>query len=97
MKSIVGFTHVQIGNVRINLGRRDVCMPEQRLHRTRVRAVLQEVRRKAVAQSMWRDIRYAGFGRVFFDNCPGGLPRHCAAMMQKQVWPGFAAETLAHA
>ena len=75
MKTIIGFAHVQVGDVRIDLRRRNVAVAEQRLHRARIRAALQKVRRKAVAQSVRRNIRHARFGGVFLDDCPGDLSR----------------------
>src|SRR5437870_1511304 len=97
MKSIVGFTHVQIGNVRINLGRRDVCMPEQRLHRSRVSAMLHQVRGKAVTERVWRDSRNPGALSMSFHDGPCRLSRQSSSAMQKQLRLYFAAESLAHA
>ena len=52
MKSIVRLAHVQVGDVRVNLSRRDVTVSQQRLHRTRIRAMLHQVRAKTVPQGV---------------------------------------------
>jgi len=49
MKSIVSLAHVQVGNVRIDFSGRNVRVAQQRLYRTRIRAVLHEMSSKAVA------------------------------------------------
>ncbi len=41
----------------VNLRRRDISMSQQLLNNPQIRTVLQEVRRKGMAQYMWRDIR----------------------------------------
>jgi hypothetical protein len=40
MKAIVSLAHVQVSDVRINFGGGNVRVTQQRLHRTRIRAVL---------------------------------------------------------
>ena len=52
MKTVISPAHVQIGDVRVYLRRRDVGVPQQRLHRTRIRAMLQQMRRKAMTQGV---------------------------------------------
>ena len=52
VKSIVCLAHVHIGDVCVNLSRRDVAVAEECLHRTRVRAMLHQVRPETVAQGV---------------------------------------------
>ena len=70
---IVRGAQMQIRDVCINLRRRNIAVPEQRLNRTRIRAVLQEMRGKAVSQRMRRHVlldpgrlrsRVAGAGKL---------------------------------
>ncbi len=97
MKSIVSLAHVQVGDVRVNLSGRNVRMAQQRLHRTRIRAVLHQMRAKAVTQSVRRDIRHAGLGRISLDDRPRRLSGHLAVAMQEQLGPRFIPQSLANA
>ena len=83
MKSIVRLAHVYIGNVRVNLGRRDVGVSQQRLHRTGIGAMLHQVRAEAVPQGMRRDVRHAGRSRMGLNDCPRSLARHRAPAVEK--------------
>ena len=76
MKSIISLTHVQIRDVRINLSRGNIRVAEHCLHRTRVGAVLHQVRAKAVTQSMWRNFRHSRRRRMRLNHQPGRLSRH---------------------
>ena len=40
MKPVIGLAHVKISDVHINFGGGNVRVTQQRLHRTRIRAVL---------------------------------------------------------
>ena len=73
MKSIVCLAHVHIGDVGVNLGRRDVAVAEQCLHRTRVCATLHQVSPKTVTQRVRRNVWDLSFGGVRFDDAPGEL------------------------
>ena len=55
MMPIVSRAQVHVGNVRVDLRRRDIAMAQQRLHRTRISTVLQEVRGKAMSQRVRRN------------------------------------------
>ncbi len=85
MVPIVGGAKMPVGNVRVDLRRRDVAMAQQRLHRTRVCAALQQMGRKAVAQSMWRNFLQARVARMGLDNLPRHLPRQRSSTIQKKL------------
>lgn len=68
MKSIISLTHVQIGNVRIDLSSRNIAVAEQRLNGTRIGPMLHQVRAEAVTQRMRRDIRHPGRSRMSLDD-----------------------------
>src|SRR6266403_2656432 len=85
MKSIVSLAHVQVSDVRINLRRRNVRVAQERLHRTRVRTVLHQMRAKTVTQSVRRNIRYACIGSVSLDDRPGILAGHLSPAMHEQL------------
>ena len=96
MKSIVRLAHVQVSDVGIYFSSGNVRVTQQRLHRARIRSVLHEMSSKAVAQSMWRDIRHACMGGVCFDESPGGLSRHPPAPVEEQLRLRFIAQSLAY-
>src|SRR5262245_55195463 len=50
MKAIVRRTQMHVRNMRVDLRSGDVAMAQQRLYRTRVSAVLQQVSRKTMPQ-----------------------------------------------
>lgn len=52
MMLVVSTTQMTIGDVRVDLRRRDVAVSQQRLHRTRISAVLQQVRCETVPESV---------------------------------------------
>ena len=52
MESIISLPHVQIRDVRVDLSRRNIRMTKHRLDRTRVGAVLHQVRAEAVTQGV---------------------------------------------
>jgi len=50
------------GDMRINLGGRQIAVPQQHLHHAQIRAVIQQMRGKGVSQSMGRQLFFdAGF------------------------------------
>ena len=71
-------------------------MTEERLHRTRVCAVLQEMSREAVSQRMWRDVFDAHPFRVTLDHGPRKLAREWPPAMQEHVWRRLLAVTGFH-
>src|SRR5712671_5975211 len=92
MKSIVSLAHVQVSDVRINFRCRDVRMTQERLYRTRIRAVLHQMSTKTVTQCVWRDIRHACMRSVSLDNRPGILAGHLSPTVHEQFRPCFIAE-----
>src|SRR5260370_26649841 len=56
MKSIVSLAPVQVCDVRVNFGGRNVRVAQQRLHRTRIGAVLHQMSAKALSQCVRRGI-----------------------------------------
>src|SRR5207247_9775315 len=64
MKSIVRLAHVQVGNVRIDFSCRNVCVAQHRLHGSRVRAVLHQLRSKTMTQRVRQDDRDQGLGSM---------------------------------
>src|SRR6185369_10265398 len=83
MMPVVRRSQVQVGNVCVDLRRRNVTVPEQRLNGARISAVLQQMRCKAVSQCVRRNILDADFLRVAFDHGPRKLTRERPATMQK--------------
>jgi hypothetical protein len=95
MKPIICLAHVQVGDVRVNLSRRNVTMSEQRLHRTRVRAMLHQVSSKTVTQCVRGNVRDLSLGGVRFDNAPCQLTVERATTIQEQNGM-IAAKPIAH-
>lgn len=75
MMPIVSRAQMHVSNVRVDLRRRDIAMAQQRLHRTRISTMLQEVRGEAMSQRVRRAIPDACLFRVSLDHGPGKLPR----------------------
>ena len=75
MMPIVSRAQVHVGNVRVDLRRRYIAMAQQRLHRTRISTVLQEVRGEAMSQRVRRNIFDACLFRVSLDHGPHKLAR----------------------
>ena len=82
---IVRGAQMQIGDVCINLRRRNIAVPEQRLNRTRIRAVLQEMRGKAVSQRVRRHILDSRGFRMSLDHGPCELPRERPPAMREDI------------
>jgi hypothetical protein len=52
-------------------------MPQQQLNRAQIGAMINQMGRKSMSQSMWRQIPLnTGFERQILDTVPQGLPRH---------------------
>ena len=71
---VVGRAEVLVGNVSVDLRSRNIAVTEQGLHRTRIRAVLQQVSRKTVPQRMRGNVIDADTFGVILDREPGKLP-----------------------
>src|ERR1041385_2414820 len=83
MMTVISRSQMQVGDVRVDLRRRNIAVSKQRLDRTRVSSVLQQVRRKAMAQRVRRNILDAGFLCVLLDHGPRDLSRERTAAIQK--------------
>ena len=81
MVTVIRRSQMHVGNVRVDLRGRDITVPEQRLHRTRVRAVLQKMSREAVSQRVWRNVLDPHLLRVTLDHGPRELSRERPAAM----------------
>ena len=70
-----------LDHMRINLGRRNIGVTEQRLHDAQIRAVMQQVRRECVTQHMRTDEarRETGCRRKFLEVAREMLPRQMSA------------------
>jgi len=77
---------MKIGDVRIDLRRRDIAVTKQRLHRSRIGAMLQQMSREAVPQSVRRNILDARFFRMDFDHGPRNLSCERPPAMQENMW-----------
>ena len=79
--------HSLARDMRIDLCRRDITVPEQELDDTQIGAVIEQMRRERVPDRMRRKLLLdAGFLRVALDYVPEGLARHAiAAPRWKQV------------
>ena len=85
MVPIIRVTQMAISDVRVDLRRRDIAVAQQRLHRSGIGAVLQQVRRKAVTQGMRRNVFQCCFGSVTFDCDPDKVRRQWAPSAREQV------------
>ena len=77
MAFIIDGLEPMIGEVSLNLRRRDIGMTQQFLHRSKVRSIIEHMSSKGVAQ----DMRRQGFGNmdlepIIFNELPKALPRH---------------------
>ncbi len=61
--------------MRVDLRRRNIGVSEHCLNRARIRAVLKEVRRKTVPQSVWRNVFESAFFGVFRNEFMDNLAR----------------------
>ncbi len=75
MMVIVSGAQVSIGDVRVDLRSGNVAVPEKRLDRPRIRAVLQQVSGETVAERVWRNVIQTDRRRVSLDDGPGNLTR----------------------
>ena len=83
---VVSGAQVLVGYVSVDLRGRDVAMTQQRLHRARVGAVLQQVRGKTVTQRVGRNITDANALCITLDCGPGKVARQRLAAVKKQIW-----------
>src|SRR5215213_7170665 len=86
MMAVIGRPQVQVSYMRVDLRRRDIAVSEQGLNRARVRAVLYEVRRKAVTQCVRRDVFNSCRFGVTLDDGPCELARERLTTIQKHIW-----------
>ena len=54
---VVGFLHTLHGDMRVNLGRRQVRVTQQRLNASQIGTVIQKMRRKTVAKLVGADAK----------------------------------------
>ena len=79
MEPVVQTLQPLLVDVRIDLGRRDVRMPEHHLDRAQIRPVLQEMGREAVPQHVRRELADAGLDAVGREVLPETDPAHGVA------------------
>lgn len=80
MKPLVDLSKASAADVRINLGGRDIGMPEHHLQRAEVRPMLQEMGRKGVTNGVGSDAPVdPGLCPVHPDGFPESLARQAAA------------------
>ena len=70
-----------IGNMGVDLGGVDVGMTEQHLHHAQIRAVIDQMGGKRMAQFVRADVLYANLCGVFVDNHPCQLPCHAHTLL----------------
>ena len=81
MMTIVRRAQVHVSDVRVDLRGGNIAMAQQRLHRTRICPVLQQVRRKAVPQRVRRNVLNAYALSVALDHGPREMPRERLAAL----------------
>lgn len=74
MVLIIRGAQVSVSNVRVDLRRGNIRVPEHLLDRANIRAVLNEVRRERMAKRVRRNVRQAALVRVFADEFVDHLP-----------------------
>ena len=57
MRIVVGLLHALHGNMRVNLSRRQVGVSQQRLNAPQIGAVIEKMRRKAMAKFVGADAK----------------------------------------
>ncbi len=82
---VVRIPQMAIGDMRVDLRRRDIAVTQQRLDRTRVSAVLQQMRGETVAQCMRRDILHPGLVCITLNQGPGKLSCDWLTAIKEQV------------
>ncbi len=85
---------MHVGDVRVDLRRRYIAVAEQRLHGTRVSAVLQQMSRETVTQRVWRNVFDPRLFSVTLDHGPCELSRERPPTMQKNIWATTAFRNL---
>ena len=79
-------------HMRINLRGRNIGVPQQQLHHTQIRTVIDQVGGEGVSQRMRRDwFFHVRLDRVALDHVPEHLPRHGAATLRDEHVIGFLA------
>ena len=73
MVIVIGSAQMLVCYVCVDLRGGNVAVTKQRLHGTRIRAVLQQVSGKTVAQRVWRNVADANAFCVTLDRGPGKL------------------------
>src|SRR5882672_7528396 len=87
------FLHAFAGDVRVDLRGREVGMTEQHLHDSKVRTVIEQVRREGMTERVRREILVdPGLARVAFDDVPEGLAGHLVAAARREKKIGLALE-----
>ena len=85
--------HSLARDMRIDLCRRDITVPEQELDDTQIGAVIEQMRRERVPDRMRRKLLLdAGFLRVALDYVPEGLARHAIAPTRREQVFGLPLE-----
>ena len=82
---VVRRSQMHVCDVRVDLCGGDVAVSEQRLHGTRVCAMLQKMGREAVSQRVWRNVFDAHLLGVVLDHGPRKLSRKRPPAIQKHV------------
>ena len=57
MRIVIGLLHALHGNMRVNLGRRQVRVTQQRLNASQIGTVIEKMRRKAMAKLVGADAK----------------------------------------
>ena len=82
--------HALVEDMSVDLGGRHIRMAEQFLHDTQVRAVLQQMACKGMAQHMWTDLGGGdpGSARHHLEIAGEGLPGQVSALAVGRKQPG---------
>lgn len=90
MEAVVGFFDATLIDVGIDLGRRNVRVPEHFLDDAQIGAVVEEVGGETVAQRVGRDIFFDTRGAgVFFNMHPDGLAAEWTATCREEDFAEF--------
>lgn len=75
MMTVIRRSQMHVGDVGVDLRRRDIAVTKQRLHGARVRAVLQKMGCEAVPQRVRGNVFNSDLLGVILDHGPCKLPR----------------------
>src|SRR5688572_31816211 len=75
MMPIVSRAQMHVSDVRVNLRGGNVAVAQERLHRTRISSVLQQVSRKTMPQRVRRNVLDPRALRMALDHGPREMPR----------------------